>query len=60
MTNSKHHNNIVPYDRLLLKQIKKDAERELKRLYWVTQGFQDPDPPTAEAITMFLEGFWEL
>lgn len=47
-------------DRILLKRLKEEAFNELKKLYYITGGFQDPDPPTEEAIRAFLDGHIEL
>ena len=52
--------DLVPSDRLLKRRIKAEAERELKRLYRVTAGFVDPDPPTEEQVRQMEEGVTEL
>lgn len=52
--------DIIPKDRFIEKLIKADAKRELNRLYEVTAGFADPDPPTDEQVRMMATGLIEL
>jgi hypothetical protein len=47
-------------DKILLKQIKRDAINELLFLYKITAGFVDPCPPDEEMRRMFEEGIIEL
>lgn len=44
----------------ILCQVKRDARKELIKLYYITAGFQDPDPPTLEQIDAFLDGLIEI
>jgi hypothetical protein len=48
--------DLIQRDRLLRKQIEAEAVRELKRLYQVTAGFVDPEPPTEEQRRHMEEG----
>lgn len=52
--------SIIPFERLLEKQIRRDAETEVKKVYQITAGFQDPEPPGEEAREMFENGELEL
>jgi hypothetical protein len=51
-------NNVVPF-RLTERLRRKREEAKARWLYRITGGFVYPDPPSPEAIEMFLEG-WEL
>jgi hypothetical protein len=51
-------NNVVPF-RLTKRLRRKRQEAEARWLYRTTGGFVAPEPPSPEAIEMFLEG-WEL
>ena len=48
--------DLISPDRLLEKQIRKEAEREAKRLYAITAGFSEPEPMTEEQRQIFDEG----
>jgi hypothetical protein len=52
--------DLVPKERLLEKQITSDAEKEVKRIYQLTAGFTDPEPPTNEQVKMMAMGLIEL
>ena len=52
--------DLVSADRLLEKQIKADARRELNHLYHITAGWTDPEPPTEEQVRQMAEGIIEL
>ena len=47
-------------DKIIMKQMKREAKRELLFLYKITAGFTDPYPPDKEMRKMFEEGFTEL
>jgi hypothetical protein len=59
--------NVVPFmvtDRILLKRVYRDAEREMAKLkanaeweYQVTAGFVDPSPPSTDPTVRCL---WEM
>lgn len=52
--------DVVPYDRLLYKQVEKEGLRELYRIYQYTAGWEDPEPPDEEQRRLFEEGLLEL
>lgn len=52
--------DLINYDQLLMKQIIKEGERELKRLYQLTAGWTDPEPPSEEQRRLWEEGAIEL
>ena len=52
--------DLIQRDHLLRKQIEAEAVRQLKRLYLVTAGFTDPEPPTEEQRQLMEDGVLEL
>jgi hypothetical protein len=56
---------VLPFeksDRIILEEMKRDAARELKRLYLVTGGFRYPPPPILDDDLMqaYYDGILEF
>ena len=52
--------DLITSDRLLLRQIEAEAQREVERVYRITAGWTDPEPPTDEQVRMMAQGIIEL
>lgn len=52
--------DLISQDRLIEKQIEVEARRELSRVYQLTAGFVDPEPPGDEQMRLMAQGVIEL